>query len=105
MVLLLLGGGLSYVWIQAGVNPLHLARAILVLQCTGQEMVRVTPRVFIQRAGPGDGPLNAYLAARGWEFRDRLGAILAYEREGAHLLVHVRHTRGYLLYELQGEDL
>jgi hypothetical protein len=83
-------------------NPYHIIRAALVLELTGAEIVPVSSAgtKLIQKTGPEE-PLTAYLSALGWSFRERLGAVVFYEKDDATLSAEARMlTRRYVVFEL-----
>lgn len=87
--------------IQEG-NPVPVICAVIKLELTGAEIVPVTQdqMKLMQKTGP-EGPLTEYLAARGWVFKDRLGAGIFYARNGDDLFAEARMlTRRYVIFEL-----
>lgn len=84
-------------------NPLPVARSIVTLELTESDIVSVNERVLLQKAGP-ELPLTSYLENHGWEFKDRLGAGIFYEKDSALMFAEARmFTRFYVIYELDRE--
>lgn len=83
-------------------NPLPVFAAIFRLEFTQLEVVPITGEghLFLQRAGKGEAPLTGYLGESGWQFKDRLGSAIFYEKDGVMLRVSSRmFTRRYVVYE------
>ena len=86
-------------------NPVPVAQALSRLELSGDRLVRIAgePVKYVQKAGPEE-PLTEYLAARGWELQERLGAAVFYEKENETLFAESRMlTRRYVVYELDRE--
>jgi len=85
--------------IQEG-NPFAIAWAILKLELGEDEIVPFSGSKLIQKHGT-EGPLADYPAQRGCVFKDRLGALFCYSKEGKDFGVAVRRfSRYYIVYEL-----
>ena len=84
-------------------NPLPILLAIAKLELSELKVVPISSKddYLIQKAGKGEAPLTEQLSKYGWEFKDRLGSAIYYEKDGATLLVTSRaFSRRYIIYEL-----
>lgn len=82
-------------------NPLPVLWGITKLEFTDANIVPFAENKLIQKEGP-ETPLTNYLAERGWTFKDRLGAVIFYEKDNISLFVKTRmFTRYYVIYELE----
>lgn len=85
-------------------NSLPVFSAVLRLELSGIEIAPISSNsnLLIQKVGEGEAPLTEYLSENGWEFIDRLGSAIFYEKDGATLTVSSRmFSRRYIIYELE----
>ncbi len=82
-------------------NPLLVFSGIIKLQLTSKDIVEVSEKKLLQKTGD-DRPLNSYLEDKGWNYRERLGGGIFYERNGEELFFSSRmYTRYYIVHETE----
>ncbi len=82
-------------------NPLPVISGIIKLQLTSKDIVEISEKKLIQKTGD-DWLLNSYLEDKGWNYRERLGAGIFYERNGEDLFFTTRmYTRYYIVHETE----
>lgn len=65
-------------------NPIYLGYAIIKLNLTESDLVRIpkTQNKYIMKSKLRDEPFIKYKEQQGWDFTERLGAGLVFEKDG-----------------------
>jgi len=86
-------------------KPFALVWAVIKLEFTDANLVSVTSdsTTFMQKCCPQplSQPLTDFVAARGWTYKDQMGAGIFYEKDGTTLTATSRmFSRRYVLYRI-----
>jgi hypothetical protein len=101
-------GGVFYaplIYRESDGKPFTFMWAVTKLEVTGADVVAVVPdsRILMHKccSEPLSKPLSNFMAARGWTYKDQMGAGIIYEKGNTRLLAVSRtFSRRYVAYQL-----
>ncbi|MEW9670606.1 hypothetical protein [Ammoniphilus sp. 3BR4] len=79
-------------------NPIPFATAIIKLDTTNSDMIKVTEQpdeiTYIARTSSGNKPFTNFMKTKGYQFKEQLGSGYIFEKNGEKLIVSSRQYTG-----------
>lgn len=97
-------GFLFFQWGHKIGPPFSIPKALWLIESGSQVLVPLNAESsrFVGRRGLSQEALHVYLREHGgWTYRENMGSMMIYERDGKTLMVESRFSRGYWWYNVK----